>query len=82
MYPVAHVRDGTDPGCTWHDSNMLKKMNTFNGYVACADHMVKAKYCARSRLLIEGESAGELLVAAPLNRRPDLCIAVVLMCRP
>ena len=53
-------------------------MNTFTDFVACADFLVKEKYCARDRLAIEGGSAGGLLIAVALNLRPDLCKAAVL----
>ena len=40
---------------------MLKKKNTFTDFIACADHLVEEKYCARDRLAIQGGSAGGLL---------------------
>jgi oligopeptidase B len=78
VYAHAHVRGGSDMGRTWYDDGkMLKKMNTFTDFIACADHLVKRNYCARNRLAIEGESAGGLLIAAVLNLRPDLCKVAV-----
>ena len=79
VYANAHIRGGSDLGRTWYeDGKMLKKMNTFNDFIACADHLVKAKYCSRDKLAIEGASAGGLLIATVLNLRPDLCKAAVL----
>ncbi|MFM8271918.1 MAG: S9 family peptidase [Gemmata sp.] len=79
VYAIAHVRGGSDLGRTWYDDGkMLKKMNTFTDFVACADHLVSARYCSRDKLAIEGASAGGLLIAATLNMRPDLCKAAVL----
>lgn len=79
LYAQAHIRGGSELGRTWYDSGkMLKKMNTFTDFVACADFLVKQKYCARDRLAIQGGSAGGLLIAVTLNLRPDLCKAAVL----
>jgi oligopeptidase B len=79
VWAHAHVRGGSDLGRTWYDDGkMLKKMNSFEDFIACADHLVNAKYCSRDRLAIEGSSAGGLLIAAALNLRPNLCKAAVL----
>lgn len=79
VYAIAHIRGGSDMGRSWYDDGkMLKKMNTFTDFVACADFLVKEKYCAREKLAIEGASAGGLLIAVTLNLRPDLCGAAVL----
>ncbi len=79
IYANAHIRGGSDLGRTWYeDGKMLKKMNTFNDFIACADYLVKTKYCSRDKLAIEGASAGGLLIATVLNLRPDLCKAAVL----
>ncbi len=79
VYAIAHIRGGSDLGRTWYDDGkMLKKMNTFTDFVACADFLVKEKYCSRDKLAIEGGSAGGLLIAVTLNLRPDLCKAAVL----
>ncbi|MBN9118252.1 MAG: S9 family peptidase [Planctomycetes bacterium] len=79
VYAIAHIRGGSDLGRSWYDDGkMLRKMNTFTDFVACADFLVAEKYCARDRLAIEGASAGGLLIAATLNLRPDLCKVAVL----
>lgn len=79
VFAQAHIRGGSEMGRTWYDDGkMMKKMNTFTDFIACADHLVSEKYCARSRLAIEGGSAGGLLIAVALNLRPDLARAAVL----
>jgi oligopeptidase B len=79
IYAQAHIRGGSDMGRQWYDDGkMLKKMNTFTDFIACADFLVNEKYCSRDRLAIQGGSAGGLLVGATINLRPDLCKAAVL----
>ena len=79
VYGWAHIRGGSDMGRAWYDAGkMLNKQNTFTDFIACADHLVAGKYCARDKLAIQGGSAGGLLIGACLNRRPDLCGAAVL----
>jgi oligopeptidase B len=57
---------------------MMRKKNTFTDFIAAADFLVAQKYCDRGRLVLEGRSAGGLLVGATLNLRPDLCKAAIL----
>lgn len=76
---VAHVRGGGELGKRWHDDGrMMRKRNTFTDFVACAEHLVAGGWGARERLVIEGASAGGLLVGAVLNLRPDLFRAALL----
>jgi oligopeptidase B len=76
---LAHVRGGGELGKRWHDDGrMMRKRNTFTDFVACAEHLVAGGWGARERLVIEGGSAGGLLVGAVLNLRPDLFRAALL----
>ena len=76
---IAHVRGGGELGKRWHDAGrMLQKRNTFTDFVASAEFLVKEGYTAHERLVIEGGSAGGLLVGAVLNLKADLCAAAVL----
>jgi oligopeptidase B len=75
---LAHVRGGGELGKPWHDDGrMMKKMNTFTDFIACAEHLVQQRFTAPDRLVIEGGSAGGLLMGAVANLRPDLWKAVV-----
>jgi oligopeptidase B len=70
---VAHIRGGGELGKVWHDDGrMMHKKNTFSDFVACAEYLVAQRYGSKDRLVIEGRSAGGLLMGAVLNMRPDL----------
>src|SRR5919107_1731972 len=56
---------------------MMQKMNTFTDFIDCAEHLVKHRYTSSDRLVIQGGSAGGLLMGAVINMRPDLFKAVV-----
>ena len=77
VYVIAHIRGGDELGEAWHDDGMLlKKMNTFTDFIDSAEFLVKEKWTAPDRLVIEGGSAGGLLMGAVTNLRPDLFKAV------
>ncbi|HUG53776.1 MAG TPA: S9 family peptidase, partial [Vicinamibacteria bacterium] len=74
----AHVRGGGEMGKPWHDDGrMMRKRNTFGDFIAAAEHLVALRYTSPDRLVIEGGSAGGLLMGAVANVRPDLFRAVV-----
>ena len=76
-YVIAHIRGGDDMGEQWHDDGkLMNKKNTFNDFIDCAEYLLQQKWTARDRLLIEGGSAGGLLMGAVVNMRPDLFKAV------
>jgi len=80
VFAIAHIRGGMDMGKPWHeDGRMLKKKNTFNDFIACAEHLIAQKFTAPDRLAIMGGSAGGLLMGSVMNARPDLFAAVVAM---
>jgi oligopeptidase B len=75
---LAHVRGGGDLGKPWHDQGrMLKKRNTFTDFIAVAEFLIAEKYGSKDRLVIQGGSAGGLLMGAVANMRPDLFKAVI-----
>jgi oligopeptidase B len=76
-YVIAHIRGGDDMGEQWHDDGkLMNKLNTFNDFIDCAEYLIQQKWTSRNRLLIEGGSAGGLLMGAVVNMRPDLFFAV------
>jgi oligopeptidase B len=78
VYAVAHVRGGGELGKRWHDEGrMLSKTNTFTDFIAVAEHLIAQRYTTPAQMVIEGGSAGGLLMGAVANMRPDLFKAVV-----
>jgi len=50
----------------------MHKKNTFTDFIASAEYLVAEGYGSKDRLVVEGRSAGGLLMGAVLNMRPDL----------
>ena len=73
IYAIAHIRGGSELGEKWRqDGRMFKKANTFNDFVDSAKWLVENKYTSPDRLVIEGGSAGGLLMGAVQNQAPEL----------
>ena len=79
VFAIAHIRGGGELGKPWHDDGrMLKKRNTFTDFIAARRAPDRARSTrAPTALVIEGGSAGGLLMGAVTNLRPDLFKAVV-----
>jgi oligopeptidase B len=78
VYGIAQVRGGSELGEQWYeDGKMMKKMNTFTDFIACAEYLVKEKFTSPDLLGIRGGSAGGLLMGAVTNLRPDLFHVVI-----
>jgi oligopeptidase B len=78
IYALAYIRGGGELGEEWREQGrMMNKLNTFYDFIDCADYLVKNKYTSSDRLVIQGGSAGGLLMGAVTNMRPDLFKAVV-----
>jgi oligopeptidase B len=78
VFAIAHVRGGGELGKPWHDEGrMLKKRSTFTDFIAVAEHLVAKGYTSPAGLIVEGGSAGGLLMGAISNMRPELFKVVI-----
>jgi oligopeptidase B len=78
IYAQPSIRGGGELGEPWREAGrMMKKMNTFTDFIDVADYLIKSRYTSADRLMIEGGSAGGLLMGAVVNMRPDLFKAAV-----
>ena len=78
IHATAYIRGGGELGEEWREAGrMNQKLNTFNDFIDCADYLIKNKYTSKDRLVIQGGSAGGLLMGAVVNMRPDLFKAAV-----
>lgn len=72
IYAIAHIRGGSELGEKWRqDGRMFKKKNTFNDFVDSAKWLIEQEYTSADRLVIEGGSAGGLLMGAVMNQSPE-----------
>jgi len=77
IFVEAHIRGGNDLGESWHERGMLmNKKNTFYDFIDSAEYLIEQRWTSPHHLIIEGRSAGGLLMAATVNMRPDLFLAV------
>lgn len=78
IYAIANVRGGQELGRQWYeDGKLLKKWNTFNDFIDCADFLVAQQYTNPEKLFAMGASAGGLLMGVIVNERPDIFKGVV-----
>ena len=72
-WALANVRGGGEMGKEWHEQGrMMAKKNTFTDFIAVCEHLIGAGYTSPAKLVIQGGSAGGLLVGAVVNLRPEL----------
>jgi oligopeptidase B len=77
-FAIAHIRGGGELGKPWHDAGrMHHKLNTFTDFIDSAEHLIAEKYTSAQKLIVEGGSAGGLLMGAVANLRPDLFRIVI-----
>jgi oligopeptidase B len=78
VYAIAHVRGGQERGRQWYlDGKLMQKRNSFTDLIAVAAHLEDARIVAPGRTVIEGRSAGGLLVGATMNMAPTRFAGVI-----
>lgn len=78
VYAIAHIRGGSELGEKWRqDGRMFKKLNTFYDFIDSAKWLVANKYTSSDRLVIQGGSAGGLLMGGVVNMSPETFHAAI-----
>ncbi|MGH6798900.1 MAG: S9 family peptidase, partial [Roseiarcus sp.] len=78
IYAIAHVRGGTEKGWRWYTGGKLaNKPNTFSDFVAAARHLNAKGFTRAGRIVIQGGSAGGMLMGAAANLAPELFAGVI-----
>lgn len=78
VYAIAHIRGGEEMGRIWYEEGkLLKKMNTFTDFIACAEHLIQQGFSNAKQMYAMGGSAGGLLMGAVINLRPDLWNGII-----
>ena len=77
-FAIAHVRGGGELGEAWYRAGKQEhKQNSFDDFIACAEHLIANGFTSAAQLVISGGSAGGLLIGAVLNQRPELFAAAI-----
>ncbi len=78
IYGIAHIRGGSELGEKWRlDGRMYKKLNTFYDFVDSAKWLVANKYTSSDKLVIQGGSAGGMLMGGVVNMSPETFKAAI-----
>lgn len=78
IFAIAHIRGGSELGERWRqDGRMMKKLNTFYDFIDSAKWLIENKYTSSDRLVIQGGSAGGLLMGAVVNMSPETFKAAI-----
>lgn len=76
-YVDANVRGGVERGQQWHVTGAQRE-RTYEDMIAVADDLIRRKVTRPKRIGVMGQSAGGLLAAVVINRRPEIFGAAVL----
>ncbi|MBL4596015.1 MAG: S9 family peptidase [Robiginitomaculum sp.] len=78
VFAIAHVRGGKEKGFGWYEAGRREhKTNTFDDFIACAEHLIEVGVTKPANIVAMGGSAGGMLVGAVANLRPDLFAGLV-----
>ncbi|TVQ89254.1 MAG: S9 family peptidase [Deltaproteobacteria bacterium] len=75
---IAHIRGGSERGRHWYENGKFEhKANTFLDFIHATEHLQRSGWTTPAKTVIQGGSAGGLLMGAVMNLRPELFRAVV-----
>jgi oligopeptidase B len=78
IYAIAHIRGGSELGEKWRqDGRMFKKLNTFYDFIDSAKWLHANKYSSPDRTIIQGGSAGGMLMGGVVNMSPETFKAAI-----
>jgi oligopeptidase B len=78
VYAIAHIRGGKDKGYRWYRQGRLaEKTNTFDDFIAAAEHLCKAGFSSKGAIVAHGGSAGGMLMGAVANMAPELFRGII-----
>ena len=78
IYAITHIRGGSELGEKWRqDGRMFKKLNTFYDFIDSAKWLIENKYTANDRIVIQGGSAGGMLMGGVVNMSPETFKAAI-----
>ncbi|MDD4309709.1 MAG: prolyl oligopeptidase family serine peptidase [Candidatus Cloacimonetes bacterium] len=78
IYAVAHIRGGGELGHQWYETGRkLNKKNSFTDFIGCMDYLLDSGITSKDLLIIEGGSAGGLLMGAVANLAGEKCRLVI-----
>lgn len=78
VYATAHIRGGQEKGRAWYENAKFgKKPNSFYDFIAVGEKLIADRFTAKGKIVIQGGSAGGLLVGASVNMAPDLFGGVI-----
>ncbi|ABB23654.1 prolyl oligopeptidase family serine peptidase [Pelodictyon luteolum] len=78
IFAIAHVRGGGELGDRWHVEGMKeKKPNTWKDAIASAEYLVRNGYTKPGKIVLNGASAGGIMVGMAMAERPELFGAVI-----
>jgi oligopeptidase B len=78
IFAIAHIRGGSELGEKWRqEGRMFKKLNTFYDFIDSAKWLIANQYTSSDRLIIQGGSAGGMLMGGVVNMSPETFKAAI-----